>query len=332
MIVVTGAAGMIGSAVVWKLNEMGIHNILLVDKLRSEDKWLNIRKRDYRDWMDRDIFLDWLSQDAEANEITAIVHMGACSATTETNADYLMENNYGYTKALWNYCSQRNIRFIYASSAATYGGGEKGYNDEVSPEELKSLQPLNKYGYSKKRFDDWAFKQKMHPSVWAGLKFFNVYGPQEYHKGRMASMVYHSFKQYQETGKVKLFQSHKEGYEDGGQLRDFVYLKDVVDIIYYMLTQNFSSGIYNIGTGEARSFLDLAMTTIKAASGKEDIQVSDVIEFIPMPEDLRGKYQYFTQATMEKLSKTSYHLHMHSLEEGIKDYVQNYLSQEDIYL
>ena len=332
MIVVTGAAGMIGSAVVWKLNEMGIHNILLVDKLRSEDKWLNIRKRDYRDWMDRDIFLDWLSQDAEANEITAIVHMGACSATTETNADYLMENNYGYTKALWNYCSQRNIRFIYASSAATYGGGEKGYNDEVSPEELKSLQPLNKYGYSKKRFDDWAFKQKMHPSVWAGLKFFNVYGPQEYHKGRMASMVYHSFKQYQETGKVKLFQSHKEGYEDGGQLRDFVYLKDVVDIIYYMLTQNFSSGIYNIGTGEARSFLDLAMITIKAASGKEDIQVSDVIEFIPMPEDLRGKYQYFTQATMEKLSKTSYHLHMHSLEEGIKDYVQNYLSQEDIYL
>ncbi|KYM43797.1 ADP-glyceromanno-heptose 6-epimerase [Fusobacterium necrophorum] len=332
MIVVTGAAGMIGSAVVWKLNEMGIHDILLVDKLRNEDKWLNIRKRDYRDWMDRDFFLDWLFQDAEANEITAIVHMGACSATTETDGDYLMENNYGYTKTLWDYCSQRNIRFIYASSAATYGAGEKGYNDEVGPEELKSLQPLNKYGYSKKRFDDWVFKQKTQPRVWAGLKFFNVYGPQEYHKGRMASMVFHSFRQYKETGKVKLFQSHKEGYEDGGQLRDFVYLKDVVDIIYYMLTQDFSSGIYNIGTGEARSFLDLAMATIRTASGKEDIQVSDVIEFIPMPEDLRGKYQYFTQATMEKLAKTSYHLHMHSLEEGIKDYVQNYLSQEDAYL
>lgn len=332
MIVVTGAAGMIGSAVVWKLNEMGIHDILLVDKLRNEDKWLNIRKRDYRDWIDRDIFLDWLFQEAEANEITAIVHMGACSSTTETDADYLMENNYGYTKALWDYCSQRNIRFIYASSAATYGAGERGYLDEVSPEELKQLKPLNKYGYSKKRFDDWAFKQKMQPSIWAGLKFFNVYGPQEYHKGRMASMVYHSFKQYQETGKVKLFQSHKEGFEDGGQLRDFVYLKDVVDIIYYMLTQDFTSGIYNVGTGKARSFLDLAMATIKAASGKEDIQVSDVIEFIPMPEDLRGKYQYFTQANMEKLSKTTYHLHMHSLEEGVKDYVQNYLNQEDSYL
>lgn len=332
MIVITGAAGMIGSAVVWKLNEMGINDILLVDKLRTEDKWLNIRKRDYRDWMDRDVFLDWLFQEAEANEITAIVHMGACSATTETDGDYLMSNNYAYTKALWEYCSQRNIRFIYASSAATYGAGEQGYHDMVSPEELKALKPLNKYGYSKKRFDDWAFKQKLHPSIWAGLKFFNVYGPQEYHKGRMASMVFHSFRQYKETGKVKLFQSHKEGYEDGGQLRDFVYVKDVVDIIYYMLTQDFESGIYNIGTGQARSFLDLAMATIKAAAGREDIQVSDVIEFIPMPEDLRGKYQYFTQAQMEKLGNTTYHLHMHSLEEGVKDYVQNYLSQEDAYL
>lgn len=301
MIVVTGAAGMIGSAVVWKLNEMGIHDILLVDKLRHEEKWLNIRKRDYRDWMDRDDFLSWLEQEESANEITAIIHMGACSATTETNGDYLMSNNYGYSKALWQYCAKRNIRYIYASSAATYGAGELGYEDEVSSEELKKLRPLNKYGYSKKIFDDWAFKQKSSPSLWAGLKFFNVYGPQEYHKGRMASMVFHTFHQYQQTGKVKLFQSHKEGYEDGGQLRDFVYVKDVVNIIYFLLTHSFPSGIYNVGTGKARSFLDLSMATMRAASKNPALKVEEVVEFIPMPEDLQGKYQYFTQASMNKL-------------------------------
>lgn len=332
MIVVTGAAGMIGSAIVWKLNEMGINDILLVDKLRHEEKWLNIRKRDYRDWMDRDSFLAYLTSDETANEITAILHMGACSATTETDGDYLMSNNYEYSKMLWSYCTKRNIRYIYASSAATYGAGELGYEDEKKLEDLKKLQPLNKYGYSKKKFDDWALQQKQEPSFWAGLKFFNVYGPQEYHKGRMASMVFHTFHQYQENGKVKLFQSHKEGYEDGGQLRDFVYLKDVVNIIYFLLTHTFPSGIYNIGTGVARSFLDLSMSTIRAASHNPNLKVEDVVEFIPMPEDLQGRYQYFTQASMNKLKKAGYLKPMHSLEEGVLDYVQNYLSQEDSYL
>lgn len=332
MIVVTGAAGMIGSAIVWKLNEMGINDILLVDKLRHEEKWLNIRKRDYRDWMDRDSFLAYLTSDETANEITAILHMGACSATTETDGDYLMSNNYEYSKTLWSYCTKRNIRYIYASSAATYGAGELGYEDEKKLEDLKKLQPLNKYGYSKKKFDDWALQQKQEPSFWAGLKFFNVYGPQEYHKGRMASMVFHTFHQYQENGKIKLFQSHKEGYEDGGQLRDFVYLKDVVNIIYFLLTHTFPSGIYNIGTGVARSFLDLSMSTIRAASHNPNLKVEDVVEFIPMPEDLQGRYQYFTQASMNKLKKAGYLEPMHSLEEGVLDYVQNYLSQEDSYL
>ena len=332
MIVVTGAAGMIGSAIVWKLNTMGINDILLVDKLRHEEKWLNIRKRDYRDWIDRDDFLSWLSTNEAANEITAIIHMGACSATTETDGDYLMSNNYAYSKALWDYCAKRNIRYIYASSAATYGAGELGYEDEKTAEELKKLQPLNKYGYSKKKFDDWALQQKQEPSFWAGLKFFNVYGPQEYHKGRMASMVFHTFHQYRENGKVKLFKSHKEGYEDGGQLRDFVYLKDVVNIIYFLLTNSFPSGVYNIGTGTARSFLDLSMATMRAASHNPDLKVEDVVEFIPMPEDLRGRYQYFPQASMNKLKEAGYLHAMHSLEEGILDYVQNYLSQEDPYL
>ncbi|MGL6114113.1 MAG: ADP-glyceromanno-heptose 6-epimerase, partial [Cetobacterium sp.] len=220
MIIVTGAAGFIGSAFIWKLNEMGINDILLVDKLRTEDKWLNVRKRDYSDWCDRDELFDWLAIPENAEKITGVLHMGAISATTEKDGDLLMKNNYEYSKKLWNFCAEKGINYVYASSAATYGGGEQGYNDEVSSEELKKLMPLNKYGYSKKLFDDWAFKQEKAPKQWAGIKFFNVYGPQEYHKGRMASMVYHTFNQYRDNGGVKLFKSHKEGYADGEQLRD----------------------------------------------------------------------------------------------------------------
>ena len=258
--------------------------------------------------------------------------MGACSATTEKDGDYLMSNNYGYSKKLWEFCAARQINYVYASSAATYGAGELGYNDDVTPEELKKLMPLNKYGYSKKIFDDWAFKQKIAPKQWAGTKFFNVYGPQEYHKGRMASMVFHTFNQYKENGGVKLFKSHKEGYKDGEQLRDFVYLKDVVDVLYFLLTEKVESGIYNIGTGEARSFLDLSMATMRAASNNPELAQQDVIEFVPMPEDLRGRYQYFTQATMEKLKRAGYTKKFHSLEDGVKDYVQNYMAKEDPYL
>ncbi|WP_291259535.1 ADP-glyceromanno-heptose 6-epimerase [Fusobacterium sp.] len=332
MIIVTGAAGMIGSAMVWKLNEMGRNDIIVVDKLRTEEKWLNLRKRDYADWVDRDDLFDWLSNSANAEKITGVVHMGACSATTERDGDFLMSNNYGYSKKLWEFCAARQIPYVYASSAATYGGGELGYNDDVSVEELKKLQPLNKYGYSKKIFDDWAFKQSIAPKQWCGLKFFNVYGPQEYHKGRMASMVFHTFNQYKDNGGVKLFKSHKEGFKDGEQLRDFVYLKDVVDVIYYLLTEKVESGVYNIGTGEARSFLDLSMATMRAAANNPELKQEEVIEFIPMPEDLRGRYQYFTQASMEKLKRTGYTKKFTSLEDGVKDYVENYLSKEDPYL
>ncbi|WP_022819882.1 ADP-glyceromanno-heptose 6-epimerase [Fusobacterium russii] len=332
MIIVTGGAGMIGSAFIWKLNEMGEKDILVVDKLRNEEKWLNMRKREYADWVDRDNLKEWLSCEENAKKIRAVIHMGACSTTTETDGDYLMDNNYGYSKFLWDFCSKRNLKYIYASSAATYGMGELGYNDDVSPEDLQKLRPLNKYGYSKKIFDDWAFKQEKTPKQWNGLKFFNVYGPQEYHKGRMASMIFHTFNQYKENGYVKLFKSYKEGFKDGEQLRDFVYVKDVVDIMYFMLVNNVDSGIFNIGTGKCRSFLDLSMATMRAASKNPNLEVSKVVELIPMPEDLRGRYQYFTEAKINKLREIGYTKEMTSLEDGVKDYVENYLSQEDSYL
>lgn len=332
MIIVTGGAGMIGSAFIWKLNEMGEKDILVVDKLRNEEKWLNIRKREYADWVDRDNLKEWLSCEENAKKIRAVVHMGACSTTTETDGDYLMDNNYGYSKFLWDFCSKRNLKYIYASSAATYGMGELGYNDDVGPEDLQKLRPLNKYGYSKKIFDDWAFKQEKTPKQWNGLKFFNVYGPQEYHKGRMASMIFHTFNQYKENGYVKLFKSYKEGFKDGEQLRDFVYVKDVVDIMYFMLINDVDSGIFNIGTGKCRSFLDLSMATMRAASKNPDLEASKVVELIPMPEDLRGRYQYFTEAKINKLREIGYTKEMTSLEDGVKDYVENYLSQEDSYL
>ena len=332
MILITGAAGFIGSALVWKLNEEGINDIIVSDKLRNADKWLNLRKRDYSDWVDRDELFEWLADPENGDKITAVVHMGACSATTETDGDFLMKNNYEFTKKLWKFCTEKDVKYIYASSAATYGMGELGYDDDVSPEELKKLMPLNKYGYSKKYFDDWAFKQEKAPKQWTGVKFFNVYGPQEYHKGRMASMVFHAFNQYRNSGMVKLFTSHKEGYEDGWQLRDFVYIKDVVDVLKFFLDNEAESGVYNLGTGKCRGFYELALNTIRAAADNYEIEGKDVIEFTPMPEDLRGKYQYFTEAEMVKLKRAGYMKKFHTLEEGIKDYVQNYLAKEDSYL
>ncbi len=330
MIIVTGAAGFIGSAFIWKLNSEGITNILAVDKLHSGDKWLNLRKREYADWLDRDELFDFLAKEENAKKIEAVVHMGACSATTEHNGDYLMKNNYEYSKKLWDFCTARKIKYVYASSAATYGAGEQGYNDEMSVEEFQKLLPLNKYGYSKKYFDDWAFKQKDCPKQWQGLKFFNVYGPQEYHKDRMASMVFHTYHQFKKDGAVKLFKSHKDGFKDGEQLRDFVYIKDVVNVIYACVASEIQSGVYNLGTGKARSFYDLSVNAIKAIDKNADEK--KVIEFIPMPEDLRGKYQYFTEAKMDKLKKAGYTKEFYSLEEGVKDYIENYLSKEDMYL
>lgn len=332
MILITGAAGFIGSALVWKLNEEGINDIIVSDKLRNEDKWLNLRKRDYADWVDRDELFDWLAVPENADKITAVVHMGAISATTETDGDLLMKNNYEFSKTLWEFCADKDIKYVYASSAATYGIGEQGYDDDVSSEELKKLMPLNKYGYSKKYFDDWAFKQKKAPKQWNGVKFFNVYGPQEYHKGRMASMVFHAFNQYKKENMVKLFTSPKEGYEDGWQLRDFVYIKDVVNVLKYFLDETVESGVYNLGTGQARGFYELALNAVRGIEDNYEIKGEDVIEFVPMPMDLRGKYQYFTEAKMEKLIKSGYTQKFYTLEEGVKDYVQNYLAKEDSYL
>lgn len=332
MILITGACGFIASALAWELNENKENNIILSGELEDGEKWLNIRDRDYFDWVHKSDLFEWLGVEENAKKITSVVHMGAISATTEADMDLLMSNNYGYTKKLWQFCAKQNINFVYASSAATYGLGELGYNDDVTPEELKNLKPLNKYGYSKKLFDDWAFKQEEKPKQWAGIKFFNVYGPQEYHKGRMASMVYHSFNQYKENGKVKLFTSHKEGYEDGGQLRDFVYIKDVVKVLRFFTTGEGNSGIYNIGTGTARSFKDLAVNTVRAAANDYTIKEEDIIEYVPMPQDLRGRYQYYTCAEMKKLRRAGYTEEFHTLEEGVKDYVQNHLAKEHQYL
>ncbi|MGL4253671.1 MAG: ADP-glyceromanno-heptose 6-epimerase [Fusobacteriaceae bacterium] len=332
MIIVTGAAGFIGSAFIWKLNSMGMKDIIAVDKMRDGDKWLNLRKREYADWVDRDNLFTWLENPENAKSITGVVHMGAISATTERDGDLLMSNNYEYSKKLWNFCAEHDINYVYASSAATYGAGERGYDDDISVEEYQKLMPLNKYGYSKKYFDDWAFKQEKTPKQWQGLKFFNVYGPQEYHKGRMASMVYHTFNQYKANGFVSLFSSHKEGFQDGKQMRDFVYIKDVVDVMYFLLMEKAPSGVYNLGTGEARPFYDLSLNTICASENNYDIKGEDVIRIIPMPEDLRGKYQYFTEAAMVKLKRAGYDKPFYTLEEGIKDYVVNYLSKEDPYL
>ena len=326
MIIVTGAAGFIGSAFVWQLNEMGIEDIIVSDKLRTEEKWLNLAKRKYYDWVDKDKLFDYLETTAE--KITAIIHMGACSATTEKDMDFLMENNYEYTKKLWDYSVKNDAVFIYASSAATYGDGELGYDDEIGLEGHNALRPLNKYGYSKKIFDVWALKQEKTPKKWFGLKYFNVYGPQEYHKGRMASMVFHAFNQYNAEKEVKLFNSHKDGYKDGYQLRDFVYIKDVTNVMYFLMKEiNAPSGVYNLGTGSARAFYELAKSTVEAADGD-----AGKIKFVDMPEDLRGKYQYFTEAKMDKLKKAGYSRDFTSLEDGVKDYVQNYLMKEDKYL
>lgn len=315
--IVTGGAGFIGSCVVRTLNDMGYNNIFVVDNISSTDKWKNLVNKKYTAYFHRDDFFEKLP---DLENIAGIIHMGACSSTTETNFDYLYKNNLEYTKKLWNYCVEKQISFIYASSAATYGDGALGFHDQIN---LSSLRPLNGYGYSKHLFDLWIEKQTDFPKQYVGLKFFNVYGPNEYFKKEMASVVFHSYKQIKQDGKIKLFKSYLKEYQDGGQLRDFVYVKDVCKVIRWFLEHPSRNGIYNVGTGKAQSFQELAGAVFKA------LDKPCKIEYIDMPENLRAKYQYFTEADIRKLRSVGYTDEFLCLEEGVRDYVRNYLEKND---
>jgi len=321
MIVVTGAAGFIASVLVGKLNELNRNDLILVDDFTKPEKLINLENKTFADRIERDVFFDWLSNNH--SDIEAIYHIGARSATTEFDVDVLNKLNLHYTQKMWENCTKYSIPLIYASSAATYGMGELGYED--SHNIVEKLQPLNPYGRSKNDFDKWALKQIKTPPFWAGLKFFNVYGPNEYHKGSMASVVLHAFNQIKNTGQVKLFKSHHPDYKDGMQLRDFVYVKDVVDVMLFLKDQKVESGLYNVGTGNAQSFLDLAYATFAA------LELDPKIVFIPTPENIRDKYQYFTEAKMEKLKIQGYNAEFSTLDEGVKDYVQKYLKSDRIY-
>lgn len=323
MYIVTGGAGFIGSAMVWKLNQMGIDDILVVDNLSTSDKWTNLVGLRYQDYLHRDQFLKFILEGDDQFETEAVIHMGACSSTTELDADFLMENNYRYTQYVCRFCLAHDARFINASSAATYGNGEYGFNDDHDG--IDRLKPLNMYGYSKQLFDLWSKDAGILDQI-VSLKFFNVFGPNEYHKDDMKSVICKAHKQIQEIGKLKLFKSYREEYPHGGQKRDFVYIKDCVDIMAWFLENRDKGGIFNIGTGTARTWNDLA-NAVFVAMGKEP-----EIEYIPMPESIRDKYQYFTQADMGKLRAAGYDTPMTSLEDGAKDYVQSYLDMDNPYL
>ena len=317
MIVVTGAAGFIASYLAKHLNDLGFTDLVLVDDFSKKEKEENYRSLSYSKLIDRKFFPNWLETTHE--QVDFVFHLGARTDTTEFNWEVLEELNLHYSQVIWRICSLKSIPLVYASSAATYGLGEFGYKDEHSLSE--KLQPLNPYGVSKNEFDKWALQQSATPPFWAGLKFFNVYGPNENHKGRMASVIFHAFHQIQENGKMKLFRSHNPNYTDGGQLRDFVYVKDVASVCQFLMEKQPQSGIYNLGSGKARTFLDLVKNTFKAL-GKEE-----QIEFIDTPIDIRDKYQYFTEADMSKLIEQGYNIPFHSLEEGVEDYVKIYLAK-----
>lgn len=314
-IVVTGAAGFIGSYLVGYLNENGFDDIIIVDDFSRSDKEINLEGRNFLHKVDRDEFFDWIAN----NKITVdfVFHIGARTDTTEFDYEVHRKLNVEYSQKIWAYCTEQNIPLVYASSAATYGAGEMGYDD--NHEVVEKLRPLNPYGISKNEFDKWALAQPAHPPAWYGLKFFNVYGPFEYHKGRMASVIWHSFNQIKASGEVKLFKSHRPDFKDGEQLRDFIYVKDVTRVCFWLMENKPASGLYNLGTGKARSFADLVGATFSA------MELPTNIRFIDMPEDIREKYQYFTEANMQKLRDAGYEDGFFSLEEGIRDYVQQFL-------
>lgn len=321
MIVVTGAAGFIGSCLVSKLNQEGFNHIVVVDKFENDEKNKNLEGKNILEAVDREHFFEWL--DTIGDKVEFIFHLGARTDTTEFDQELLNELNTEYSKRVWQKCIDYQIPLVYASSAATYGLGEQGYEDEH--EVIPALSPLNPYGVSKNEFDKWAIQQKEVPFFWAGLKFFNVYGPNEYHKGRMASVIMHAYNQIQKTKGMKLFRSHNPNFKDGEQMRDFVYVKDVVDVCYFLMHHRKDSAIYNLGSGKARTFLDLVKATFGAMDEKENIS------FIDTPADIRDKYQYFTEANMNKLKSIGFDQNFTPLEDGVKDYVQNYLKEGAYY-
>ncbi|HNU41480.1 MAG TPA: ADP-glyceromanno-heptose 6-epimerase [Cyclobacteriaceae bacterium] len=315
MIIVTGAAGFIGSYLIQRLNQDNYNAIIAVDKFTNEAKNKNLIGAKIQERIDRDLFLTWLDGNYETVEF--IFHIGARTDTTEFNLDLLHSLNTEYTKEVWKRCCNYQIPLVYASSAATYGLGEFGYDDDESM--IPQLKPLNPYGVSKQEFDVWALQQPQKPFFWAGLKFFNVYGPNEYHKGRMASVIWHAYNQISQTGKMKLFKSHHPDYKDGEQKRDFIYVKDVTEVCLFFMHHRKHSGIYNLGSGQARTFNDLATAVFGALN--KPVQ----IEYIDTPLDIRDKYQYFTEARMEKLKRVGYSKDFHDLDRGVQEYIRSLL-------
>jgi len=322
MIVVTGGAGFIGSAIVWKLNKLGYDKIIIVDELGKDEKWKNLNGLKYSEFYHKDDFMELILQRSLSFKATSIIHLGACSSTTEQDANFLMNNNYHYSQELARYCLENGVRFIYASSAATYGNGFNGYNDDENS--LGELRPMNMYGYSKHLFDTWIKRNSLADKV-VGLKYFNVYGPNEYHKGEMRSVVHKAFEQVRDTGKVRLFKSYKSEFKDGEQKRDFIYIKDAVDMTLYFLDHPDKNGIFNVGTGHAQTWVELVKALFDAVGKPVNI------EFIDMPDEIREKYQYFTEANMKKLRNAGYDKNILNVRDGVTDYVKNYLLK-DIYL
>ena len=322
MIVVTGAYGFIGSCLVKRLNDEGIDDIIIVDDFSKSAKEKNLLDKKYEKKIERNEFVEFFRQ--RHNDVSFVFHLGARTDTTEQNSSIFDELNFSYSKDIWDICTEHCIPLVYASSAATYGGGELGFDDDENL--ISSLRPLNPYAVSKQQFDEWVLLQKDTPPLWAGLKFFNVYGPNEYHKGRMASVILHSFNTIKNTGKMKLFKSHKEGIADGHQSRDFIFVKDIIHIcMHFFENKNAPSGIYNAGTGLARNFLDLTISTFKA------MKIDPIIEFIDTPIDIRDSYQYFTEANMNKLKSIGFTKSFISLEDGVTEYVKEFLLKEKYF-
>jgi ADP-L-glycero-D-manno-heptose 6-epimerase len=321
MIVVTGAAGFIGSYLVGKLNRAGFEDLILVDQFDDPWKDLNLLRKKYRKYIDRDNFFEWLIKNAK--DVDFIFHLGARTDTVGQEPDLYQQLNLIYTQRLWNICSEIQVPLLYASSAATYGNGEEGFCD--SHKGIPNLRPLNLYGWSKHDFDVWALKQCRTPPFWAGMKFFNVYGPNEYHKGRMASVVLHAFKTIKENRKMELFRSHHIDFKDGEQSRDFIYVDDIAEVMLYFMENQKNSGIYNVGTGKARSFLDLTTAVFNS------LNIDPDISFVDTPVDLRGRYQYFTEAKVQKLRDIGYEKSFTELEEGVDNYVGEFLTAEACY-